>query len=618
MNVKTPTDLRRAVGYVRRSTNRQEASLSDQRKAIESYAGRHGYEMLDWFQDDAISGASVNGRDAFKQMQEAARAADRGWRFILVYDVSRFSRGDSDEAGHLRYQFREAGVEVIYCNENLTGTDSDDLVLGVKQWQARQYVKDLSRVTIRGQVSLSESGSWCGGTPPFGFDLEYRDSAGRPYQRVRWLENGDKEIYDPEGKLTRLLPRGESLNTSKRDTAHLIPSTPERVAIVQRIFRECVELGRGYRTIAGGLNRDGISSPRDGNWSANTHSQWGVGTIRSILRNRAYRGDTTWNKRAYGKFHRVQGGTAVERPRVEADRPSDNHECDWVIVAGTHEPLVPPSQFERAQELQKVRGNRCGERGFRVGSGLRSSFLLTGLIRCARCGHAHQGRTVNSTKRRKDGTKIQTRYYCCGATIMKGQAACAKFLVPKEPLEEVVLERIQARLKELLAGEGETLLREYVAEEIAAQGQDPRREAAAVRVQITEIDRRVDVILTALSPETRELLDGKLRDLAAEKRALQRRLEELEAAPYEPIDPEAVVRTGMTALRDLPRLLGSASLEERKELVGAFVDHVTVLPDESMVELQMRTLPALPLLATSNSSVGVVAGAGFEPATFGL
>src|SRR5207249_1343191 len=141
------------------------------------------------------------------------------------------SRGDLDEAGHLRYQFREAGVEVIYCNENFTGTDSDDLVLGVKQWQARQYVKDLSRVTIRGQVSLSESGAWCGGTAPFGYDLEYRDSTGRPYQRVRWLENGDKEIRDPEGKLTRLLPRGESLNTSKRDTGHLVPSTPERIAV---------------------------------------------------------------------------------------------------------------------------------------------------------------------------------------------------------------------------------------------------------------------------------------------------------------------------------------------------------------------------------------------------
>ena len=87
----------------------------------------------------------------------------------------------------------------------------------------------------------------------------------------------------------------------------MIPSTPARVAVVVRIFRECVELGRGYRTIAAGLNRDGVPSPRDGNWSANTRSQWGVGTIRSILRNPAYRGDTAWNKRAYGQVPPRQG-----------------------------------------------------------------------------------------------------------------------------------------------------------------------------------------------------------------------------------------------------------------------------------------------------------------------
>jgi DNA polymerase-3 subunit alpha len=69
-----------------------------------------------------------------------------------VYDVSRFSRGDLDEAGYLRHQFRQAGVEVIYCNENLSGGDADDLVVGVKQWMAAKFVKDLSKVTIRGVI----------------------------------------------------------------------------------------------------------------------------------------------------------------------------------------------------------------------------------------------------------------------------------------------------------------------------------------------------------------------------------------------------------------------------------------------------------------------------------
>ncbi|MBZ5640801.1 MAG: recombinase family protein [Acidobacteriia bacterium] len=49
--------------------------------------------------------------------------------------------------------------------------------------------------------------------------------------------------------------------------------------------------------MACGLNRDGIPSPRNGNWSSNAHSKWSLSTIREILRNPAYRGDTVWNRK---------------------------------------------------------------------------------------------------------------------------------------------------------------------------------------------------------------------------------------------------------------------------------------------------------------------------------
>ena len=124
--------------------------------------------------------------------------------------------------------------------------------------------------------------------------------------------------------------------------------------------------------------------------------------------------------------------------------------------------------------------------------------------------------------------------------------------------------------------------------------------------------------MEGLSEETRGFIDSKLRDLGAEKQRLQRRLEELESAPYEPIDAEVVLRHGMTALRDLPRLLESGSLEERKEFVRAFVAGVKVYPDEERLEVQMRKIPASVVPKPGFSSVGMVAGAGFEPATFGL
>ena len=106
-----------AVGYARRSTDRQEQSIADQRRAIEAYAVRQDCEVLDWYVDDAISGAGTEGREAFLKMVEDAQRPGCQFKCVLVYDVKRFGRLDNDETGHYRYLLRQAGVDVIYVAE---------------------------------------------------------------------------------------------------------------------------------------------------------------------------------------------------------------------------------------------------------------------------------------------------------------------------------------------------------------------------------------------------------------------------------------------------------------------------------------------------------------------
>ena len=233
-----------------------------------------------------------------------------------------------------------------------------------------------------------------------------------------------------------------------------------------------------------------------------------------------------------------------------------------------------------------------------------------GTLPCGRCGQRYQGRTVNSTKRRKDGSKIRSLYYACGGWVMKGTTCCEKFLLRQEPLEGVLLEMIRGRLDALLAGHGETLLRRYIQEEIGVQGKDPRREMGQIRVRLAEIEQKANVLLEGMSADTKTFVDAKLRDLTKERRRLQERIEALKVAPYAAIDAEAVLRDGLAALADMPRLLESASIEERKEFVQAFIAGVTVRPDEARLDIQVRPIP---VLGTANSSLGVVAGARFEP-----
>src|SRR5437867_12288655 len=86
--------LRPAVGYLRRSTNRQEQSIGDQKAAIERHAREQGYAILRFYTDDAISGTSTDARRAFQKPLQDAQSDACDFRAVLVYDIKRFGRVD--------------------------------------------------------------------------------------------------------------------------------------------------------------------------------------------------------------------------------------------------------------------------------------------------------------------------------------------------------------------------------------------------------------------------------------------------------------------------------------------------------------------------------------------
>ena len=107
------TQLNTAVGYVRRSTDKQEQSIPEQKKAINAFAVANDLKLLKFYVDDAISGTSTVKRKAFLQMLEDAESNLCEFKYIIVYDVKRFGRLDNDEAGYYRHKFRMCGVEIM-------------------------------------------------------------------------------------------------------------------------------------------------------------------------------------------------------------------------------------------------------------------------------------------------------------------------------------------------------------------------------------------------------------------------------------------------------------------------------------------------------------------------
>jgi DNA invertase Pin-like site-specific DNA recombinase len=86
---------KQAIGYIRTSSaaNVGEGKDSDrrQRVAIERFAKRAGYDVVDWFEDAAVSGADpIDARPGFSAA--LARIAGNGVRTIIVETANRFAR----------------------------------------------------------------------------------------------------------------------------------------------------------------------------------------------------------------------------------------------------------------------------------------------------------------------------------------------------------------------------------------------------------------------------------------------------------------------------------------------------------------------------------------------
>ena len=605
-----------AVGYVRRSTDKQEQSIADQQRAIERFCAEQGISLLRWYIDDAISGTRTANRPAFQEMIAAATEPNRrDFSFVVVYDVKRFGRLDNDEAGYYRHLLRSAGVEVLYVSESFDGGDTDDLLRPVKQWQARQESTDLAKVTTRGHLSRVGRGVWRGGAPPLGYDLRYESDRGEFLFIVRFEPDGSKRVLGKDGQLQRTLERGESIAVSKRDVATLTLSGPERVEAVRWMFRMYTQEGRGLKTIADALNRAEVPTARGPGWSA-VHDPargiargWTCSTVRAILVNPIYAGDMVWNRRTDARFHRISDGRAVERRAAHGARLVPNPEEDWIFVRDAHEPVISREVWEQACAIREGRASVLAAAGTNLArrfgrqqcdrkpiewSGMRAQFLLSGLIKCGRCGCKYQGVTRVKGKPRVDGSRVKTRSYACGGYISKGRSACVFGPVPQDWLEQRVIDEVLRFYTEryLVEGGMDRLARE-VREALGHEAVDLADAQRRLDEDRTRVEGTIANLLDNLSNATRDLAEERLATLRVERERLARRAEELERLSLNEGRVRDTTHEVGTFLAGLDHTLRHAPGEHRKAAVRRCVEGITVRSDGEAIDLQAHTLTGL-------------------------
>ncbi|MEI9431878.1 recombinase family protein [Mesorhizobium sp. Cs1299R1N3] len=361
--------MTRVALYARYSSdNQREASIEDQLRLCRELAAREKWTVVGTYADAAISGSSIIRRPDIQRL--LANAQSGQFEIVLTEALDRLSRDQEDVAGLFK-RLRFAGVRIVTLSEGAV----DELHVGLKGTMNALFLRDLAAKIRRGQSGRILNGYNAGG-------LSYG------YRVVKKLDE-----------------RGEPIR-GLRETDEM------QADVVRRIFREFAA-GQSARTIAAGLNKEGIPSPFGGAWGASTIN----GNLKrrsGFLYNEAYIGLLVFNRIQMRKD--PETGKRISRP---------NPPETWQVVEVPHLRIIDDELWDAVQARKKLYG------GMKLHHRRRPKHMFSGLVRCGHCGASY---TV------KNGDQL-----ACAAHREKGTCTNNRTIRVGE-LEKRVLAGIQRRL----------------------------------------------------------------------------------------------------------------------------------------------------------------------------
>lgn len=371
-------------------TARESESIRNQRALLLAWAADHGYRIYRVYTDEDYSGID-RARPGFNAMLADARAGR--FEVILAKTQSRFTRDMELVEKYLHGLFPEWGVRFIAVLDHVdtcdpAGKKARQINGLINEW----YLEDLSGNVRAVLDHKRRSGSYIASFALYG----YRK--------------------DPQ------------------DHSRLLPDEPA-AQVVRQIFALYLQ-GNGAGRIAQTLNAQGVPPPSAyravsaGQPRPTPAPLWCKATVRRILSTQTYAGDLEQGRvrKLNYKSRRV-----IRLPRE-----------DWIIVPGTHVPLISRADFAAVQARLAAHGEQTAA----------ARHPLAGLVRCGVCGG----------KMELTGAAAR-RYFRC-RTARRSKTAC-----PGQPYWPLC--------------DAEVLVEKQLSRYAAAPGQLTQDQAAALLQSIT-------------------------------------------------------------------------------------------------------------------------------------
>jgi site-specific DNA recombinase len=304
------------------------------------------------YADDGFSGFEFRNRPALNALLEEINDNKQS-QFVVMEHIDRLSRQATWHQGYLLEQIEKAGCTPVFWKAY--GSEIERSVMGaISEHGMKQEIQRM----VDGQILKAKGGRITAKRPKFGY--MFVDSKGNPQE------------------------------TPGRDT-HYAPH-PEHSRIMKWIYHALIYENKTINKIAQMMN-EGTTPVWEGPVPTTFGGcVWHTATLCKMIKDPIYKGEYYAQRFASiktGEFNEAgrEKHRMIERPRDE-----------WILIKVP--PIVTPEEWALAQKRLKQNRKRSPR------NTKQQNWLLTSMIRCARCGYIY-GSIQGGTKR------TRLRYYGC-------------------------------------------------------------------------------------------------------------------------------------------------------------------------------------------------------------
>ena len=486
----------------------ESTSIVNQKKIVEAYCKQHGITILKFFVDDGWSGGNFE-RPGFQEMMRALESGKAN--MVITKDLSRLGRDMRESSYYAEQFFPENQIRYIAIADNFD-SENENVMAPFQFAMNEVYLRDGSR-KIKDVLKMKrQRGEYCA-CAPYGY------------------------MKDPQSKDT-LVPN--------EDTA----------PIVRRIF-ERAAAGDSCIKIAMDLSAEGIMPPlkyramcRDNftpEGAARASDIWNHTTVKRILKNRVYLGDTI-----LGKSKKVS-----VKSKKKVPVPKDK----WAITEATHEPLVDQATFEKAQiNMGKA------SRDYRQYDHVRKS-IFGGIAVCSKCGHS-----LCSSGTVHNGEREKYWFLSCNHTRKDLANPCTGVNIRYTDICEIVQQDLNSLIA-LSDDEINTLVQSVIEAQCTKLNiVDKKAQIDQAENRLTVIDRMITKMYldNANGTISNDRLSRMVADLEKESRALEAKIAEFNVE-----DPADVIQENYERFFALAKQHTHIETLDRDTLV-TFIDRIEI------------------------------------------